>query len=46
MFYYSNEDVDILAAIAERAVGEPLIEYAHRRLFEPVGIWRDVTKSN
>ncbi len=44
-FRYSSEDVDLLVAVLERAVGEPAIDYAHRRLFMPLGIWRDIAKS-
>lgn len=44
-FRYANEDVDLLAAVLERAIGEPAIDYAHRRLFMPLGIWRDIAKS-
>jgi CubicO group peptidase (beta-lactamase class C family) len=44
-FHYSNEDVDLLAAVLERAVGEPAVDYAYRRLFMPLGIWRDIAKS-
>ena len=45
-FHYVNEDVDLLAILLERAIGEPVTEYAVRRLFSPLGIWRDVPKSN
>lgn len=44
-FRYVNEDVDLLIPILERAVGVPAVEYAHTRLFKPLGIWHDVTKS-
>jgi CubicO group peptidase (beta-lactamase class C family) len=44
-FRYANEDLDILVAVVERAIGEPALDYAHRRLFAPLGIWRDVPKS-
>jgi CubicO group peptidase (beta-lactamase class C family) len=45
-FHYSNDDVNLLAILLERAVGESLLDYAHKRLFAPLGIWRDVPKSN
>lgn len=45
MFRYANEDVDLLVAILERAVGEAVVDYAHGRLFMPLGIWRDTAKS-
>jgi CubicO group peptidase (beta-lactamase class C family) len=45
-FQYSNEDVDLLVALLERALGESAIEYVHRRLFTPLGIWRGVPKSS
>jgi CubicO group peptidase (beta-lactamase class C family) len=45
-FYYSNDDVDLLAVLLERAIGESALDYAHKRLFAPIGVWRDVPKSN
>jgi CubicO group peptidase (beta-lactamase class C family) len=45
-FHYANDDVDLLVAVLERAVGEPAMDYAHRRLFVPLGIWRDIAKSH
>lgn len=45
-FQYSNEDVDLLVAVLERAIGESAIEYAYRRLFTPLGIWCDIPKSS
>lgn len=44
-FHYDNEAVDLLVAVIERAVGEPTLDYACRRLFAPLGIWQGVTKS-
>jgi len=44
-FHYSNDDVDLLIPILERAVGESALDYAHRRLLTPLGIWGDITKS-
>lgn len=44
-FHYSNEDPDLLIDVLSRAVGQPAVEYAHERLFTPIGIWRDVPKS-
>lgn len=44
-FHYSNDDVDLLASLLERAIGDSLIEYAHQRLFTPLGIWSDIPKS-
>ncbi len=44
-FRYANEDVSLLAVLLARAVGEPLADYAQRRLFTPLGIWRDMPKS-
>jgi CubicO group peptidase (beta-lactamase class C family) len=44
-FQYSNEDVDLLVALLERAMGESAIEYAYRRLFMPLGIWCGIPKS-
>lgn len=44
-FRYVNGDVDLLVAVLERAVGEPAIDYAHSRLFMPLGIWRGSAKS-
>src|SRR5690606_146850 len=37
-FFYSNNGTNLLAGLAEEAAGEPLVEYAKRRLFEPLGI--------
>lgn len=45
-FHYINEDVDLLAVLLERALGESVMDYAHRRLFAPLGIWCDVPKSS
>lgn len=44
-FRYASEDVNLLVAVLERAVGEPAIDYAHSRLFMPLGIWRNIAKS-
>jgi CubicO group peptidase (beta-lactamase class C family) len=44
-FGYNNEDPSLLVGIIERAVGEPALDYAQRRLFAPLGIWQDVPKS-
>jgi CubicO group peptidase (beta-lactamase class C family) len=44
-FRYASEDVDILAAVLERAVGEPAIDYAQKHLFKPLGIWPEIPKS-
>ncbi|MBK8022430.1 MAG: serine hydrolase [Chloroflexi bacterium] len=44
-FHYDNEAVDLLAVLVERAVGEPALDFAVRRLFTPLGIWSDVPKS-
>jgi CubicO group peptidase (beta-lactamase class C family) len=35
---YSNEDVQLLSPILDRAAGEPIQDYARRRLFEPLGM--------
>jgi hypothetical protein len=35
---YSNEGVQLLSPILDRAAGEPIQDYARRRLFEPLGI--------
>lgn len=45
LFYYENDALDLLVAVIERAVGEPTIDYACRRLFAPLGIWSAVPKS-
>ncbi|MCA9906786.1 MAG: serine hydrolase, partial [Anaerolineae bacterium] len=45
-FRYANEDVDLLIPILERAAGVPAMDYAHTRLFVPLGIWRNVAKSS
>jgi CubicO group peptidase (beta-lactamase class C family) len=45
-FHYVNEDVDLLVAILERAVGESVANYAFRRLFTPLGFWHNVPKAN
>ncbi|MFN4024300.1 MAG: serine hydrolase domain-containing protein [Hyphomonas sp.] len=37
-FRYSGGDVALIAEVIERVVGEPIEEYARRRLFEPLGI--------
>lgn len=39
-FSYSNEGVQLLAPIMEAAAGEPLDDYARRRLFAPLGLTR------
>lgn len=44
-FAYSNDDVDLLAVILERALGEPALDYAQRCLFDPLDIWSEVPKS-
>ena len=44
-FRYTDDDPDLLIAIIERAVGEPALDYARQRLFDPLGIWNDVSKS-
>ncbi len=44
-FRYTDDDPDLLVAIIERAVGERALDYAQRRLFAPLGIWKDVPKS-
>jgi CubicO group peptidase (beta-lactamase class C family) len=35
---YSNEGVQLLSPILEKVAGEPLEEYAKRRLFDPLGM--------
>ena len=35
---YSNEGVQLLSPILDRAAGEPIQEYARKRLFEPLGM--------
>jgi CubicO group peptidase (beta-lactamase class C family) len=35
---YSNEGVQLLSPILDRAAGEPIQDYARRRLFEPLGM--------
>jgi CubicO group peptidase (beta-lactamase class C family) len=35
---YSNEGVQLLAPVLDRAAGEPIQDYARRRLFEPLGM--------
>ena len=35
---YSNEGAQLLSPILDRAAGEPIQEYARRRLFEPLGM--------
>ncbi|MFN8371507.1 MAG: serine hydrolase [Anaerolineae bacterium] len=45
-FHYDNNDPNLLVAVIERAVGIPALDYAYQRLFTPLGIWRDVPKSN
>lgn len=35
---YSNEGAQLLSPLLDRAAGEPIQEYARRRLFEPVGM--------
>lgn len=35
---YSNEGVQLLSPILDKAAGEPIQEYARRRLFEPLGM--------
>ncbi|WP_157942239.1 serine hydrolase domain-containing protein [Salinibacter altiplanensis] len=37
-FSYSNEGVQLLSPILERAAGMPLVRYAHERLFGPLGM--------
>jgi CubicO group peptidase (beta-lactamase class C family) len=37
-FAYSNEGVQLLSPILDRAAGEPIQDYARRRLFEPLGM--------
>lgn len=37
-FAYSSTGAQVLAAVLERAAGEPLLDYARSRLFEPLGI--------
>ena len=36
---YSNEGVQLLSPILDKAAGEPIQNYARRRLFEPLGMW-------
>lgn len=43
-FVYNNSATNLLAAVIAAAAGEPLDEYLHRRLFEPLGI-EDITWS-
>jgi Beta-lactamase len=35
---YSNEGVQLLSPILDKAAGEPIQDYARRRLFEPLGM--------
>jgi CubicO group peptidase (beta-lactamase class C family) len=35
---YSNEGVQLLSPILDQAAGEPIQDYARRRLFEPIGM--------
>jgi CubicO group peptidase (beta-lactamase class C family) len=35
---YSNEGAQLLSPILDKAAGEPIQEYARRRLFEPLGM--------
>ena len=35
---YSNEGVQLLSPILDRAAGEPIQDYARRRMFEPLGM--------
>jgi CubicO group peptidase (beta-lactamase class C family) len=37
-FGYSQRNVDLLAYVVERAVGEPMRSYAQRKIFAPLGI--------
>ncbi|MBF6179015.1 serine hydrolase domain-containing protein [Nocardia otitidiscaviarum] len=37
-FVYSQRNVDLLAYVIERAVGEPLQRFAQREFFDPLGI--------
>lgn len=37
-FTYSGGDVALIAEVIERAVGEPLEDYARRKLFDPLGV--------
>jgi CubicO group peptidase (beta-lactamase class C family) len=37
---YSNEGAQLLSPILDRAAGEPIQDYARRRLFEPLGMRR------
>jgi CubicO group peptidase (beta-lactamase class C family) len=37
-FGYSQRNVDLLAYVVERAVGEPVPAYAQRKIFAPLGI--------
>ncbi len=45
-FRYTDDDLDLLVAILERAVGQPALDYAQQRLFAPLGIWPDVPRSH
>ncbi|MBF6173300.1 serine hydrolase domain-containing protein [Nocardia blacklockiae] len=40
-FAYSQRNVDLLSYVIERAVGEPLQQFAQRELFDPLGIRRE-----
>lgn len=37
---YSNEGVQLLSPLLDKAAGEPIQDYARRRLFEPLGMRR------
>lgn len=37
-FSYSNEGVQLLSPVLEKAAGMPLAQYAHERLFEPLAM--------
>jgi CubicO group peptidase (beta-lactamase class C family) len=37
-FIYSNEGVQLLSPIMDKAAGEPIQNYAKRRLFDPLGL--------
>jgi CubicO group peptidase (beta-lactamase class C family) len=37
-FEYSNEGVQMLSPLLDRVAGEPIQDYARRRLFEPLGM--------